>query len=196
MSREPDNPFLAPAMMARPQATAGAQPVWLMWMVGTFVAETALTLTTIFLDSRDVLNDSGQVTFAANGVLWFFLTVAVALRFPFAIACGLTVVLGVIGWITMIMVAFFAVPAMLNGSIGHPVYGYAAMSCLGGDRWWCRLSCFPFRSCFRGRWPRGETMPAMSCLNTPRLCNADLPGGPNPTERGMSQQSPTDRRLR
>lgn len=132
MSREPDNPFLAPAMMARPLAPAGAQPAWLMWMVGTFVAETALTLTTIFLDSRDVLNDSGQVTFAANGVLWFFLTVAVALRFPFAIACGLTVVLGVIGWITMIMVAFFAVPAMLNGSIGHPVYGYAAMSCLAG----------------------------------------------------------------
>jgi len=132
MPQQADNPFLAPGAMSWPDTALRRTPSWGPWLLSTVVVEVLLTLTTISLDAQDVIGDSGQATFLINGILWFLLTVVVALRYPFGAACGLSLVLGLIGWITMISVAGIAVPAILSGRIGQRVFGYLSMSYLAG----------------------------------------------------------------
>lgn len=129
MTSEQGNPFQAPTAITRtPPAERLDREVWGKWLLGTVALETGLTLATIFLDSKSIIGDSGEATFKLNGLLWLIATIVMARRHSWRHAIVLSLMVGLAGWLAMIVVANFAVPTLLGGSVGHRVYLYLMLS--------------------------------------------------------------------
>ncbi|MCR9202779.1 MAG: hypothetical protein NXI04_29390 [Planctomycetaceae bacterium] len=133
MTSEQGNPFQAPtAVTLTPPAERLNRGVWRRWLLGTMAVETGLTVGTVFLDSKSIIGDSGEATFKLNGLLWLIATIVMARRHLPRQAIVLSLMVGLAGWLAMIVVAHFAVPTLLGGSIGHRVYLYLMLSWGGG----------------------------------------------------------------
>lgn len=127
------NPFAAPAA-ARVSSASGLlerTAPW-QWIAACVLVPAVYTLGLIYADSVSMAADSGPLVMFGSGGFWFFVCLLAGRTFLWKKAVWLSLACGAAIWLTVGVSATFAVPWLLNGSVGPDLFPFLAKIYLVG----------------------------------------------------------------